>query len=386
MTTRGQRFDVFCRVVDNFGDAGIALRLSRQLAAEHSGDVTLWIDDIGPLIALTAGAIQRSIDQRHAGVRIRRLEDLSLSEQIGVPDVIVELFGCGLSDAYLDAMEQTRRPPVWINLEYLSAESWVDTRHGLPSPHPTRALERWFMFPGFTPATGGLLRERDLLVRRDHYRGLPERRTLAWTALGLPAPDPKTLTVSLFCYPNDALPALFAAWINGDKPIACIVPEGVATDAVQRLVGRHPAAPGEVREVGALTLAIAPFVDSDAFDRRLWSSDLNFVRGEDSFVRAQWAAQPFVWHIYPQAERAHDVKLDAFLGRYVDRLDPAARAPLARFWHAFNEQDSRAVAAVWPEFRDTLPALRAHAMDWASTLAIQNDLATQLVDFSRKRL
>ncbi|HET9045379.1 MAG TPA: elongation factor P maturation arginine rhamnosyltransferase EarP, partial [Casimicrobiaceae bacterium] len=39
-----QRWDVFCKVVDNFGDAGVCWRLARQLVAEHDLAVTLWID------------------------------------------------------------------------------------------------------------------------------------------------------------------------------------------------------------------------------------------------------------------------------------------------------------------------------------------------------
>ncbi len=54
MAPRPNRFDVFCRVVDNFGDAGVALRLSRQLAREHAADVTLWIDDVARLARIAS--------------------------------------------------------------------------------------------------------------------------------------------------------------------------------------------------------------------------------------------------------------------------------------------------------------------------------------------
>jgi hypothetical protein len=43
------RWDVHCRVIDNYGDAGVCWRLSRQLAAEHALDVTLWIDRLATL-------------------------------------------------------------------------------------------------------------------------------------------------------------------------------------------------------------------------------------------------------------------------------------------------------------------------------------------------
>jgi uncharacterized repeat protein (TIGR03837 family) len=382
-----ERFDVFCRIVDNFGDAGVALRLSRQLAHEHAADVTLWIDDVAPLARIAPGVDALRSDQRHAAVRVRPLDSAEQPAGIVVPDVVVETFGCGLPEAYLDAMERAPRPPVWVNLEYLSAERWVDTVHALPSPHPKRALKRWFLFPGFTPDTGGLLRERDLFTQRDRHRADPLSRTAPWTSVGLPAPAATDLTVSLFCYPNEALPALLEAWSDDDAPIACIVPEGVANSALDRFLGGDVPQRGQVRTVGALTLAVAPFVDQDAFDRRLWASELNIVRGEDSFLRAQWAAKPFVWHIYPQSERAHATKLAAFLDRYTEGLDAAVRDPLRDFWNAFNEEDAQRTATAWRPLREALPVLRAHAETWADRLLVtQRDLATQLVDFARDRL
>ena len=41
-------WDVFCRVVDNYGDAAVCWRLARQLADEHGARVRLWIDLLAP--------------------------------------------------------------------------------------------------------------------------------------------------------------------------------------------------------------------------------------------------------------------------------------------------------------------------------------------------
>lgn len=385
MAPRPARFHVFCRIVDNFGDAGVALRLSRQLAGEHAGDVTLWIDDVARL-ARISGLDALRPDQRYEGVRVRALSAMPPPDDTALPDVVVETFGCGLPETYLDAMERASRQPVWVNLEYLSAEPGVDTLHALPSPHPKRALRRWFLFPGFTPSTGGLLRERDLFARRDRYQTGSLARAEPWTSLGFPAPPRDALTVSLFCYDNEALPALLRAWSEDDAPIACIVPEGVATSALERFLGGNLPRPRRIRTVGALTLAVVPFVDQHAFDRRLWASDFNIVRGEDSFLRAQWAAKPFVWHIYPQAERAHVAKLAAFLDRYMQGLEAAVAVPLRNFWNAFNEADASATAAAWGPLRAALPGLRSHAVAWADALRAQPDLSTQLIDFAGNRL
>ena len=51
MSSRPQ-WDVFCAVVDNYGDIGVCWRLSRQLAAEHGIAVRLWVDDLKPFARL----------------------------------------------------------------------------------------------------------------------------------------------------------------------------------------------------------------------------------------------------------------------------------------------------------------------------------------------
>jgi uncharacterized repeat protein (TIGR03837 family) len=378
------RFDIACRVVDNYGDAGVALRLARILVAEHGAAVTLWIDDCKSLARIAPGLDATSHDTDCGGIRVRALEPSTAPD--AAPDVIVEAFGCGLPDTWLDAMQATSRAPVWINLEYLSAESWVDGAHGLPSRHPSRPLTRWFFFPGFTIETGGLLRERGLAEARDARATNPDARAAPWTSLGLAPPADGALTVSLFCYPNDALPALLDAWADGDAPVACLVPEGVASAAIDRFLHGALPGPGGVARAGSLALAVVPFVDQAAFDRRLWASDLDIVRGEDSFVRAQWAARPLVWQAYPQAEGAHRAKLTAFADRYGATLDGSTRDAWRVFQDAFNAGDGPALAAAWHPLQRALPALGTHARRWAAELARLPDLTSQLVDFCRVRL
>lgn len=363
------QWHVFCRVVDNYGDAGVSWRLARQLAAEQGVAVTLWIDRLATLARLEPGVDTTAKAQTLHGVFVRHLDDDAAMAPL--PDVVIEAFGCGLPGPYLDAMAHAPAPPLWINLEYLSAEPWVDTVHGLASPQPQLPLARYFWFPGFTPRTGGLIREAGLHAARDAAAAEPRE-----AALG----------ILLFCYANRALPALFDAWSEGDEPIRCTVPAGVATAALdQWLSGAVPHA-GQSHAHGRLRIDIVAFVPQQAFDGLLWRSDVNFVRGEDSFVRAQWAARPFVWQPYPQTEDAHRLKLDAFVDRYGHGLGQSAQAPLHAFWEAFNDEDGPAAAAAWPAFRAALPALEAHARGWADALATLPDLATGMVEMNQRRL
>jgi uncharacterized repeat protein (TIGR03837 family) len=380
------RIDVFCRVVDNFGDAGVTWRLARQLAAEHGADVVLRID--------VPQALARIADEEFAAgctgsVEVRPLRDDEAAAPL--PNLVIEGFGCGLPLPYLDAMAASRRPPVWVNLEYLSAEPWIESVHGLPSPHPRLALTRHFFFPGFTRATGGLPRERDLLAARAHARiagamASPRVAALRATVEQARGDGARVTTVSLFCYANRALPGLLDAWVEGDAPVLCIVPEGVAAPSFDAwLAGAVPHA-GQTFTHGALTLATIPFVPQSEYDRLLWSCDFDFVRGEDSFVRAQWGAQPFIWHIYPQADDAHRVKLEAFLDRYLADAGAGLSAPTRAFWRAWNDGDAAGTAAAWPAFAAAAPALAAHNARWVERLATLPDLASSLVEFCRNRL
>ena len=342
--------DIFCAVIDNLGDAGVCWRLARQLAVEHGWRVRLWIDDPAPIDGFAPG---------QAVVAVRKWEgDFAGVAPADAADIVIEAFACNMPPAYVAAMAARRPAPVWLNLEYLSAEDWVAGCHGLPSPQA--GLRKYFFFPGFAPGTGGLLRERDYAAP--------------------PAPSfDGLLEISLFCYDNPQLPALLAAWRDGGRPVRCHVCAGLPTAQVAAWLGM-PFAPGSMAERGSLTLAALPFLTQPDYDALLARCHLNFVRGEDSFVRAQWAERPFVWQAYRQADGAHFAKLDAFLARYTDQ--PAVRA-LFRAWNGDGALDW---PAHWSSFAAQLPALAARAPGWAKQIAAHGDLATNLVRFCADRL
>ena len=141
------RWDIFCNVVDNFGDIGVCWRLARQLAAEHALAVRLWVDDLASFRRINSSIDPNLQEQMSHGVTIRRW-----SKPFGAvepAEVVIETFGCEVPYAYAAAMADRATKPAWINLEYLSAEAWVTGCHALPSPHPRLPLTRYFFFPGF---------------------------------------------------------------------------------------------------------------------------------------------------------------------------------------------------------------------------------------------
>ena len=322
------RWDIFCRVIDNHGDAGVCWRVAAELAARGEL-VRLWIDDPSLVAALAP--------QGAPGVEVVAWREPLPAHEPG--DVVVEAFGCDPPDAFVARMAARRPAPAWLNLEYLSAEAYVERSHGLPSPvmrGPGAGLVKRFFYPGFTPRTGGLLRERDLPARRAAFD------RAAWLQRTGIAPEPGARVASLFCYEPRALPELLDQLANGPQPTHLLVTAGRATAAMRAL---HATTRGQ------LHLHWLPWLDQRTYDELLWSCDLNFVRGEDSLVRGLLAGVPCVWQIYPQDDAAHHAKLEAFL----DWLQPPA--DLREFFLAWNAVNATRLPILdLPAWNDTARA------------------------------
>lgn len=250
--------------------------------------------------------------------------------------------------------------------------------HRLPSPQG--ALTKYFFFPGFVPQTGGLLRERGLLEKRKNFQADRALQAAFWESIGLASPQPNESRVSLFCYDNLALEMLLHQFAMGSSVVTLLVPQGVAHTALEKFFATPVREAGQLFSAGQLTVHVIPFLDHERYDQLLWASDVNFVRGEDSFVRAQWAARPFVWQIYPQDENTHRIKLDAFLDLFCAEMPAADAEHLRLFWRGWNGADFSPTA--WEACRESLANIGSQANAWAEKLAEQTDLATALVNFS----
>ena len=375
------RIDLFCEVIDNFGDAGVCWRLARQLVNEHGCRVTLWIDKPSVLKRISPEVDSDFDRQTVSGVDIRLWRvDFPLLPLGDIPDVVIEGFGAHLPENYVRLMAGRESQPVWINLEYLSAESWVEDSHLMPSPQSWIPLTKYFYFPGFTERTGGLIREKQLVSKRENFQADRQNAIRYLSKLGVKA-FPEQWIVSLFSYPDAPVTTLLNSLSENKNNVLCLIPEGVATEQVGSFIGKTAAAGTRFKKEN-LTVQILPMIEQDDFDRLLWSCDFNFIRGEDSFVRAQWAARPFVWHIYPQDEEAHMVKLHAFLDLYLSGLPKDAADDIRRFWTMWNDRENIKTAS---ENRMNLgeiaPEWGQYATDWFKKLTVQDDLACRLLRF-----
>ena len=360
-------WDVFCRVIDNFGDIGVCWRLACDLA-QRGQRVRLWVDD--------AAALRWMAPAGHDNVEVCAWLAATAFPPPG--DVVVEAFGCDPAPAFLAAMAAAREDghaPVWINLEYLSAEPYVERSHALASPQmsgPARGLTKWFFYPGFTAATGGLLREPGLEAEQAVF----DRH--AWLAahdLDLAADE---RLVTLFCYPGAPVDRLVASLAATGLPALVATAPGAATGALRAAL----AGPGDAR--ANVRQHALPWLAQSDFDRLLWAADLNFVRGEDSWVRAHWAGKPFVWQAYPQDDGAHGAKIGAFLDLALARAEPGAAEALRDWTAAWNGLDDTTTALPgWTP--DSLAATGRAARAWREQLRGSPELVSRLLAFVREK-
>lgn len=369
------RWDIFCTVVDNFGDIGVTWRLARQLVAEHRCAVRLWVDDLRAFERLCPEIDITLSEQWQQGVQVRHWPGEWAATEAA--DVVIAAFACQLPSAYMDAMAARQTTPLWMNLDYLSAEDWVIGCHGLPSVK-YKHVQKYFFFPGFQEGTGGLLREAGLLERRRQFQQDAEAQRVFLQGLGVER-APQACLISLFAYENAGLASWFDAMAADTQAFHVLVPEGRVLGDVERWLGVDDLAVGAVHRRGALTVQVLPFIRQDQYDQLLWCCDFNAVRGEDSFVRAQWAGRPLLWHIYQQEEDVHLEKLEAFLRLYNQGLSQAAQKATSGLWRAWNAGQD--MTEHWKATREQQQELAEHAQAWCLEQASRADLAAALVKF-----
>ncbi|MCL1089439.1 elongation factor P maturation arginine rhamnosyltransferase EarP [Shewanella profunda] len=388
-TPCSNHWDIFCTVVDNYGDIGVTWRLAKQLAHEYQIPVNLWVDDLNSFSHILPSLDPLLASQSFNGVNILHWRTPLVIEFVA-GEVLIEAFACELPATVKNQLLHLQQldpklVPIWLNLEYLSAEDWVEGCHGLPSLQADR-LKKFFYFPGFTAKTGGLICEQNLFTERDAWQADPSNKLQLFNTLGLTGIESQDTVVSIFSYETEALSALCELWQQSEQKIHALIPKGRSLNSLIHLLpcDIDNLVAGQQINHGNLTLHILPMTDQQGFDRLLWSCDVNIVRGEDSFLRAQWAAKPFIWHIYPQEDDYHLVKLEAFIQLYCDNLPPEIAQTWTKLNLAFNQGLQSAVKTHWQNLNPVDLPLLQHAKQWPIDAINAADLATRLVQFVKK--
>ena len=427
-----KRWDIFCKIVDNFGDIGVCWRLARQLRREHGLQIRLWIDDLQAAQQIIPSLNVAENAQLCDEITIIKLHENANFSQAA--DVVIEAFACELPATYLAAMARNKLANMeskWVNIEYLSAENWVADFHAKPSPqnfiNSNHGLTRYFYFPGFTEATGGLIREdetsgltgeADIAVQlqtvinphphagegaRQRVRGAAQvnlhvdpfsnlsdgttkqltrltndiSQVIANPAGGREVDGLKSLSASLFCYPHAPIYALLDSFSRSTHVINCYVPASSILPQIAAYFGVATIEVGDCFTRENLHVHILPFLSQADYDQLLRDCDLNFVRGEDSWVRAIWACKPFIWQPYFQDENTYIKKLSAFLDLFYADFD--AKQVVCEAHSAWVS--GQFSTETWRTYLENISEIKAYTRLQSNKLAKQTDLASKLVTF-----
>lgn len=375
-------WDIFCSVIDNYGDIGICWRLCRQLAARQPLAVRLWVDDLVSFQRICPDVDPQLPAQQLAGVQVCHWQPAVAWHTIRPAAIVIEALACTIPLAFQQQMVAEDSPPLWFNLEYLSAEAWVEDCHLLASPQPQLPLTKYFFFPGFTAQTGGLLCEPGLIAQLDRFAKDRLAQQQFWQRLQLADALTFSHRISLFAYSQQQLAELFQLWQQQATTTLCLIPEG---QLAEQAIALYPGlAVGSPQQHGQLKLCILPFLPQPDYDLLLAACDINFVRGEDSIIRAQWAAKPFIWQIYRQDEQAHLDKLAAFFARYTANWPESLTAAVWELWLHWNTEQP--LREVWSAFSNHLNDIEQKNRIWRANLLANGDLVTNLVRFVEKKI
>lgn len=371
--------DIFCKVIDNYGDAGVCLHLARTLSQKEV-KVTLWCDQLKVL--------EQIQNHKDSSTPTLQLKEWRLLTTYDCPDAVINAFNCHLDPAVLHAIqakERSGKPAVVINLDYLSAEDWVEGCHGLTSY--ADGISCYYFFPGFTNKTGGLNVDPTFVKQCKANLQKIVLETIQH------AEQKKTAqNITLFSYNNPALIPLLNSFTNSSNPIVLTVFQGLALDNLNHLLSLNLHS-GQSLQLGKLTIHASAMVEQQEYDNYLLTNQCNLVRGEDSIIRAMHTGRPFLWQIYKQEENAHIVKLESFLYRMHSVLstskDLAASTWEKDFFYlkqcmlAYNE------AAPYPDnfsFEQFMQHTKPLFYHFAQYLCSQEPLSVRLLAFIEEKL
>ena len=323
---------VLCKVVDNFGDIGVAWRLCRRLAKIQSKyKICLIVDDLesfskiedrlprryaprndgGVAIASEATVIASEAKQSIIidGIEIFPWHEDDLCHEVFCQNdgerlsIILELFQCGRPD-WMERIlfeEKLQRTVHIIMIDYLTAEKYAEDFHCLQSLTRSAKVQKVNFMPGFTQKTGGL-------VIDEAWREVPVRK----------ADGP----VLVFTYERDWTELVRAL---GERRI--LVAQGRGKVSFMTAVAEC-GADGFVKEL--------PYLNQSEWDEVMKGCSALVIRGEESMSRACLSGIPFIWHAYPQSDEYQLVKVKALLERMRRHFEPEDFEIVERAWLDIN--------------------------------------------------
>lgn len=344
--------DVFCDVIDNYGDAGVCLRLCRDLTKKDIS-VNLYCNRTAVL-----SKILNLYDKKNELLKIYQWPDNK--ENYVAQKIIIQAFSVRLPSFLIENIKLQKS--LVINLEYLTAETFAEECHQLPSF--SDGIQSYFFFPGFTNKTGGVLIEDNYLNLIKKYR------------------NHTSTSITVFSYKNDKLKSFIDNLNEFEFEKNLIIFEGKPLDNFNNIYKTN-LLPDCSLKMNNLNILTKKMVSQDEYDELLCTSFINLVRGEDSIVRAMLAGKPFLWHIYPQEDNAHIEKINALFDRmneYCD--DKEAVEKLRQITLSYNGMSNLIDSFDLKEFYKDWKKI---SLQWSEHLISLGSLSSNLIAFLKQK-
>ena len=317
---------ILCKVVDNFGDIGVAWRMAKRFVELAKKENLEIIEKINLIVdgLSSFNKIENSIDITQS---FQTVKDICVydwncydvcykifSQNDGKKlAFIIECFQCGRPDwmekiLFQDKLQRTVQI---LMIDYLTAEKYAEDFHKLMSLTRSAKVQKVNFMPGFSDKTGGLIIE-------DKWETVAQRNSNG--------------PVLFFTYSKnwDGVAESFVK--KTDKQI--LAAKGVGFEAVKNSFEKFLLQPEFSSRFKSLD-----FCNQREWDNLLLNCSFLFIRGEESLSRACLSGIPFVWHAYVQTEEYQLVKVKALLEIMKKYFTPNQFNIIEKLWLLINESD-----------------------------------------------
>ena len=309
--------DIFCEIIDNFGDIGVVYRISKELKK--------IFQNVRIRIVLNRLEEFKAINKKVKDVDYQEIDGLICvtekyvkenMESFGVSDVFIEAFGCNVPEEYVKAAKENSK--LWINLEYLSGEKWIEDFHLCESLIDSKTLKKIFFMPGFSEKSGGVIIDSGFLERMKFGK---ENRDEVFKKYFKDFDLKDKFIGTVFSYEKN-FENLLETLKNYEKETVLLLMGEKTQKSFSEILKKNLTEDyGNIVKYGKITMIYSDFFSQEEYEEIISASDFNFTRGEDSFVRGIILGKPFMWHIYLQEEKAHMDKIKAFTERFKESVE-----------------------------------------------------------------
>jgi len=379
-----KNIDIFCDIIDNFGDIGFVYRLAKEIKRkEKDSRVRVFLND-----AETFSKINKNII---IGEKIQIIEDITYYDmtimssedykKAGSSEVAIEAYGCDIPEVYLENSSEELK--IVINIEYLTAEEWAKEYHLQSSYINVKGVKKYFYMPGFENWSGGLIIDNQVPVidRVEFFNKVISSHSEKFFPVNSDlVVDKDTFVGTIFSYEYN-FQNFLDTLENFDKKIILLIFGDMSKNGF--LITKN------IKALKNTKIIFMDYVEQNLYDEILNNSDFNFVRGEESFSRAIVSRVPFLWHAYCQEGKEHLNKVKGFLSFLKDKTPVDFYEKYSKITYNYNCRTENHYNLEEEDFSDFFENFEKEkkAFEYISDYVKKNgNLADKLLCFLKEKL